>query len=240
MVALFRSAAVAALAVWVVPAAAATQIHIQSAGIYAPGSLHVAALAQNSTGSGTAASEYSAAVRFTANFGSAAASPSFDFIGFCVDLFHPITVAIDGQTPLSLNYHTAALTDDRNGTLLSAAQLQQIGGLATLGFQIAAGSATDRSARLAAIQQAIWTVEYPTLSFVAAGPYASQQAFADMYVVQAPTLSGVATALYADDGSTQGFVVSGVPEPASWTLLVAGFALVGVAARRTDRLARSA
>ena len=236
MVAFLKFAAVAAVVV-ASPVLAVTQVHIQSAGIYAPGAVQLTASQPNAVtpGSGT---DYSAPVRFTANYGTVATNATFDFIGFCVDLFHPITVAIDSQTPLSLNYHTAALTTDSNGHLLSASQIQRIGGLATLGFQVAAGNASDRNVRLAAIQQAIWTIEYPTLNFAATGPYANQQSFADAYVAQSPTLTGTATAIYADDGATQGFLVPGVPEPATWALLVTGFGFVGVSARRRRTLAR--
>ena len=238
MVALLKSAAIAVFVVTGVPVAATTQIHIQSAGIYAPGTVQISIpSAQNSTTT-TNSTDYSTPVHFIANFGGVAAAPTFDFLGFCVDLFHPINVAIDGQTPLSLNYHTATLTDDRNGTTLSAAQIRQIGGLATLGFQIAASNGADRDARLAAIQQAIWTIEYPTLGFTANGGFANQQSFADAYVAQAPTLSGTATALYSDDGATQGFVISGVPEPTSWVLMIAGFGMVGYGARRQRTIPR--
>ncbi len=239
MVVSLKFVAFSLLALVAVPVAAATQIHLQSSGIYAPGSVAVTSLDANSSGPGSG-SDYSAAVHFTANYGTVAASPSFDFIGFCVDLFHPIFVAINGQTPLNLNYHTAALTDDRNGHALSAAQIRQIGGLATLGFQIAASNGADRDARLAAIQQAIWTVEYPTLGFTANSGYANQQSYADAYVAQAPTLNGFATAIYADDGATQGFVISGVPEPTTWMLMVAGFGLVGFGARRQRATVRVA
>ena len=228
MFVLLKSAALAALVVASAPVVAAT-LTLTSAGIYAPGTVNVtAASSSSSDGNGTA--DYSALVRFTASSGGFVS----DFVGFCVDLFHPISVGIDGQTPLSLAYHTAPLLDDRNGAALSATQRQQIGGLAALGFGIAASSDADRASRLAAVQQAIWTIEYPTLTFTATGPFATQQGYADTYVAQAPMLTGGATAIYADDGATQGFVVSGVPEPTTWALLLTGFAFAGLGLRRRD------
>ena len=63
-----------------------------------------------------------------------------------------------------------------------------------------------------------------------------QQAFADAYVAQAPSLSGLARVIYADDNATQGFIVSGVPEPTTWAMLIVGFGMAGVASRRRRAL----
>jgi hypothetical protein len=204
------------------PAAAVTTVHIDSIGIYSPGTVQV-------TRPDGTVTDYAAAVRFTGTSGTGTA---FDLLGFCVDLFHSIAVGIGGQRATSLDYHRAGLTTDANGSPLTSAQARQIGGLADLGFGIAV-SDPERSVKLAAIQQAIWTIEYPTFTFDGSGsPLAGQQAYADAYVAAAPGLKGTVRAIYADDLATQGFVVAGVPEPASWALMIAGFGLVGVSARR--------
>ncbi len=225
---MFRHATTAAFAaaISVTPVAAATNLHINSAGIYTPGSVVV------SFPDG-AKSEYSALINFTA---SKAGGSSFDIIGFCVDLYHNIFVSVGSQLPISLDYHRAQLTSDGNGIGLSSAQASQIGGLATLGFTIAGSSDSDKFVKLAAIQQAIWTIEYPTLSFDGSGSFAGQQAYADAFVAAAPSLRGGARAFYADDGQTQGFVVAGVPEPASWALMIGGFVMVGASVRRRRAL----
>ena len=46
-----------------------------------------------------------------------------------------------------------------------------------------------------------------------------------------PGFGGGANAIYADNGKTQGSVIS-VPEPGAWALMIAGMGLIGLAARR--------
>ncbi|MBV8972771.1 MAG: PEPxxWA-CTERM sorting domain-containing protein [Sphingomonadaceae bacterium] len=156
-------------------------------------------------------------------------------LGFCVDLPHPIYVNIGSQLAETLHFHVAPLTTDGYGNPLSSGQVRQITGLARLGFTIGHGSAADTATQLAAIQQAIWTVEYPTATFAAAGDNAAAQAtYAASFLAQAPRLSGFVRFLSSDDGTIQGQAtdVGGVPEPASWALLVAGFGVVGALQRR--------
>ena len=206
------------------PAAAVQPVTITSAGIYNPGNV-------NATVGGTTKSEYAVPLTFTgSNSGKAIA----DFIGFCVDLPHAIYVNVGSQLKETLAYHVAPLTQDGYGNALSSTQVREITGLARLGFTIAKGSATDAPAQLAAVQQAIWTVEYPTSTFTATGPYAAAQAgYAATFLHEAPHLSGFARNIVSDSGSTQGQItnVGGVPEPASWALMLAGFGIVGAAAR---------
>ena len=219
----YRIAAVAALAI-AAPALAVTDVHIDSAGIYAPG--HVGVIG------GPQPTELSAEIRFTAN---KPGGPTFDLLGFCVDLYHNIYVNIGSQLATSLDYHRGQLLTDSNGNALTSTQAREIGGLAALGFNISAGD-PDRDAKLAAVQQAIWTIEYPALTFDGSIGLPGQQGYAEAYLAAAPTLKGQARAFYANDGSTQGFVVAGVPEPASWALMLAGFAIVGLGARRRQRV----
>ncbi|WP_419816343.1 PEPxxWA-CTERM sorting domain-containing protein [Glacieibacterium sp.] len=209
-----------------VPAAAATPIHITGAGIYAPGTVGV------TTGT-SGSNDYASLVKFNATVGDS--TDSRDLIGFCIDLFHSIYVGVNTQLPMSLDYHVGKLTTDAHGKVLSSAQIQQITGLANLGFSISRSGAADKAVQLAAIQQAIWTVEYPGSSFVATGGYANQQALADSFVALAPTLTGSAKVMYADNFATQGFMVAGVPEPAVWAQLILGLGMVGAVSRRRAR-----
>ncbi len=219
-----------ALAVAASPVAAMQPVTITSTGIYNPGTLLA-------TVDGSTKSEYATALTFTASSGG---KPAFDALGFCVDLPHEIYVAIGTQLKQTLAYHVAPLTSDGYGNPLSSVQIHEMTGLARLGFGIAKGTAADKSAQLAGIQQAIWTVEYPTSTFVATGPYAAAQtAYAAAFVHQAPTLTGFARAIVADNGATQAQLttVGGVPEPAVWAEMLAGFAVVGMLSRRRHGMA---
>ena len=206
------------------PAMAVQPVTITSAGIYNPGNV-------DATVDGVTKSEFSVPLTFTgSNSGKAVA----DFLGFCVDLPHLIYVNVGSQLKETLAYHVAPLTQDGFGNALSSTQVREISGLARLGFNIAKGTATDAPAQLAAVQQAIWTVEYPTSTFVATGPYAAAQAgYVATFVKEAPKLSGFARNIVSDSGTVQGQItnVGGVPEPTSWALMLAGFGVVGFVAR---------
>lgn len=213
--------------------AAAAPVFIQTAGIYNPG--HVLA-----TLPGGARDEFSAPVHFTGNYGSSFANPILSFDGFCIDLFHNISVGFGSQLAVGLNYHTAALTSDGVGNALSYAQVRSIGGLANIGFGLIGSATPDRNARLAAIQAAIWAVEYPAISFTANNSFTGLQGYIDEYLALAPRLSGNARVIYSDlpgHLAKQGFItnIQGVPEPGIWAQLIAGFGLIGAATRYRRR-----
>ena len=207
------------------PAAAVQNVTLTSVGIYNPG--HV-----DATTGGSTKSEYAVPLTFTAK---STKGVLFDALGFCVDLTHNTFVGIGSQLATSLAYHVAPLRTDGAGHTLPVRQINEIGGLATLGFGIAKGGAADKAAQLAAIQQAIWTIEYPASTFVATGAHLPDQAtYAAHFIAQPPTLHGFARTIVADNGMTQAFItnIAGVPEPAIWFEMIAGFALVGAVARR--------
>ncbi len=206
------------------PAAAVQPVTITSAGIYNPGNV-------DATIGGNTVSEYSVPLTFT---GTSVAAAAFDALGFCVDLAHVIYVNVGSQLAETLAYHVAPLAQDGFGNALSSTQVREITGLARLGFTIAKGTASDTPAQLAAIQQAIWTVEYPTSTFVATGPYAAAQAgYTATFLAEAPRLSGFARTIVSDNGAIQGQItnIGGVPEPTSWALMLGGFGVVGLLAR---------
>ena len=212
------------------PASAVQPVTITSAGIYNPGNVEA-------TVGGTNKSEYAVPLTFT---GTAYGKATADFLGFCIDLPHVIYVAVGSQLKETLNYHVAPLTSDGYGNPLSTGQVREITGLAHLGFGIAKGNAGDKPAQLAGIQQAIWSVEYPTSTFVATGPYATAQAgYAAAFIKEAPKLSGFARTIVSNDGNTQGQItnVGGVPEPTVWAKMLAGFGVVGLFSRRRAAMA---
>ena len=215
---------VAIAAAIAVPAAAVQPVTITSTGIYNPGTV-------DATVNGVTQSEYAVPLTFTATSAKGAA---LDFLGFCVDLSHNIYVGVGSQLQQMLAYHVAPLTQNGYGDALSSTQVHEITGLASLGFTIAKGTASDRPAQLAAIQQSIWSVEYPTSIFAATGPYAAAQAgYTKTFLAEVPSLKGFARTIVADNGSTQSQItnVGGVPEPASWAMMLAGFGLVGATVR---------
>jgi len=152
-------------------------------------------------------------------------------VAWCVDLFHLVQTG-GGQ---NLHYALGTFTTDNAPapTALSAAQQAGIANLASYG-QSLIGTAQGTTDNLAAVQLAIWSVEYPTFTYTGASgaPVAAT-------LLQASSGTGRATGLLALDG-TQTFVTAdqgvndaaSVPEPATLALLSSGLALFGVTVRR--------
>ncbi len=160
-------------------------------------------------------------------------SGSFDLLAFCVDLAHTIGLGNNTLATLSpaLNYRVGTLTSAPGlGGTLSASQLQQMEGLAALGFSLIKSGAPNLGVEIPAIQSAIWSIEYGKT--ITSGNPAINAAIAN-YISIAPTLTGRATYIFSTDTpERQGLFVSFVPEPGTWAMLIAGFGLLGVAARR--------
>ena len=235
-----RAATVAFCVLGAGAATATTPIYLQTVGIYNPGTASI-------TTGGNTENVYTSNVVFTASEGTAASGQGFDLIGFCVDIYHNISAGLNSQAAFNAPYHTADLLTDMGGNTLTSLQIREISGLATRGFAIQAGNSADKYADLAAIQGAIWTIEYPHSTVTATGGYSDLQSRINSFVALAPSLRGNVTAIYPTGGNTQGFVVNlpggigagAVPEPASWALLIAGFGMVGFAARRRGTAMRT-
>ena len=226
---LFATAvAVAALAA--THAVAATEVHIDSLGFYNNAKIEI-------TGPGLYKNADANAQKIVANFGLGPSADTFTVWGFCIDIFTTLQSGYFTQLPVDLQYHIGDLTDDGDGNALSASQVQQIYGLAALGTGLINAGAADLQNKLSGIQGAIWTIEYPTLSFD--GNTDALDAYIAGYVAQAPSLTGSAYALLSDDGSTQDFVI-GVPEPATWAMMILGFGLIGLTLRSQRRPAPTA
>lgn len=211
-------------------AMAATEVHIDSMGFYNNAKVVI-------TGPGIYREADDNAEKIVANFGLGPSADTFTVWGFCVDIFDRIDSGYFTQLPVDLQYHIGDLTGDGNGHALSASQVQQIYGLAALGTGLIHSGSPDLQNKLSGIQGAIWAIEYPTLSFD--GNTDALDAYIAGYVAQAPSLHGSAYALLSDDGRTQDFVI-GVPEPASWALMILGFGLIGLTLRGQRRPAPTA
>jgi hypothetical protein len=238
----------------------ATQVFLQSdsmdtsrtAHIYGPGGFDVYA--------------YIGPIKFTTYLGTGATPAAgalggpMEELGFCVDIFHDI-----GLGTLNLQYDdTYDLTVDSRyldnahpftgATLLSLGQIAQVGKLVNYGIQLYAHgpNTADTVDRLAALQGAIWQVVNPGYSVVSGnaaldGYIASYSAadYAASLTGYGPVSSNITfiteTGNYGKASAHQSFALGGVPEPATWAMMILGFGLMGAALRRSrDRLATAA
>ena len=250
---------------------ASTPVTIYSTGIYNPATITVG-------GALGPTDDWSTAVEFSVAVDGGVVQTLY---GFCVDLTHVIYVNYPGTTDIvtaggnnqynnTLNYTTSTLSRDSvggpsgsSGVVLSSLQIGEIGGLANFGRNLiltadpssVGFSGQYLSDELAAVQGAIWSIEYPTSTFTA--QTTSVQSLLNTYIADAPAgaVSGPVNTIY--NGVNQGFVVgssqigrpgdgeslgnfTAVPEPTSWMLMIGGFGFAGAMLRRRQALALAA
>jgi hypothetical protein len=230
------------------PAGAATNIYLDKGEMFNP----VTVAFKNLSGNHYPTSNVlDGPVLFTANIGTTASANTFQFLGFCVDIFDHISPGINVPGTINDAYHTDTL-DDNNGSgstfhTVTPVMLGKIETLITYGTQIwNADSLTDPSHhisstvanQLAAIQGAIWEIENPGLDVD--GPaavdslistYESNDFFATHY-------AGKIQVVVDSSGNPlhQSFAYA-VPEPASWALMIVGLGGVGAVMRQRRRAA---
>ena len=162
---------------------------------------------------------------FTADVGGKSAT----FGAFCVDIYHDITIGA-----LDLPYDQSTLITDSHGVLsgingapVSLSTAEEIGGLADYGLR-----STDLITQ-EAVQALIWEDLGATLTNFGANGAAIQQEITNLETLD-PKSNGRPDTIYAVNGLTQGFT-TGVPEPATWAMMLAGFAVLGAALRQQRR-----
>jgi hypothetical protein len=164
---------------------------------------------------------------------------------FCIDLFH--TIGIHSYNP-ALPYTTGTIVADSStglagtgGNPLNPPVPGEIQALANLGYQDYVHG-TGSNDIYAALQGAIWYIEYnqngnnlsveggATIDALIAGDIAYASAHPAAYSIALfPGANG-----QAFDSAGQGFS-PGVPEPASWLMMLAGFAGLGFLGYRRNK-----
>lgn len=202
---------------------------------------------------------YDGPVLFTANNGTAASANTFNFLGFCVDIYDDINVGINSPLTLNLQYHDGGLVD--NGAhgvyavdlvTFSQTQKDQISALVNYGTQIWNNDALTNPThnlgttvidQLAGVQGAIWKIENPTFTVTGApiinghGIQADVTSNINLYSSTAflSTLQTGHIDVVFDSNlpAHQAFAfASNVPEPATWGMLIVGFGTIGAMMRR--------
>lgn len=149
---------------------------------------------------------------------------------WCIDLYHDT-----GLGSTNLNYEIVPIATDNHpnyasGTPLTTMQIDEIAGLIAYGDNLLATDAPgSRNQDSAAVQLAIWAVEYPTFSYSSypASGNPAPQALIDetnSVIALAPSLNGDAWELEGLAG--QQSYATLVPEPGSMALF--GAALFGL------------
>lgn len=164
---------------------------------------------------------------------------------FCVDIAHELR---SGTYTVPLNYNFGSFTHDSFGKTVPLADRVAMKALAAEGFRLlkagtggigAAGIADD----IQAIQTAIWSIEYGAANYATPLSYTGGPALSlvNQYIGLARTgqIKGTARYIFSiDTPERQGLFIPGVPEPATWAMLIAGFGLVGAAVRRRRPVAQ--
>ena len=175
--------------------------------------------------------------------GTTEAGKSFSIVSYCFDLLHPIEAGFGYQAAHDYTYTSGSFSTDQStgagsGNLLTTTQIQRMSGLAQLGASLFKSGASDLSARMPAIQAAIWNVEYN----LTATSFSNPDALGYYNAYLARSFSGnpvlgltAANAQGQIIGGQQGKLLAagtGVPEPTVWGMLIVGFGAVGTMARR--------
>ena len=173
-----------------------------------------------------------------------------DFLAYCIDIYHDMYLGpLNGGAGYA--YHPEALTTDSKdststaqlGDALSVTQLDKIGALVNYSAFLVSHPDANLANQLSAIQAAIWVVEnnfsagphYTVSSNNGLNPLITQYVNDAAVAPYMPT--GQTHTIFANDYGHQAFIIAGgIPEPATWGLMIVGFGGVGAMLRQRRRL----
>ncbi len=182
-------------------------------------------------------------VLFTANVGTSASANTFQFLGFCVDLFDNIQVGVNNPNNVNLAYTTGTLSDNGDGSTLSSTTITNIDKLITYGTGLWNADAltdpthnisTNLANQLGAVQASIWKLENPTFTFDGNSSVDSLvTTYTSSSFLNGQTASPMTT-IFDPGHQTFAYITppGGVPEPATWGLMIMGFGCVGAVLRK--------
>ena len=203
-------------------------------------------LVVNLSGSAYNGTVYDGAMQFTTTINGKADN----IIAFCVDVYHEISF---GPYTPALQYQTNTFTTNSaptSPTVLTSSQILQIDKLVNYGTDLqndGSLSASTKSYDVAAVQGAIWQVVSGEDVTLASGWSQNAGVNAANFNLLVDNLSGanyanymtgygaigssttfITPVNYPNASGTQSFLFAGgVPEPASWAMMIAGIGLVG-------------
>lgn len=179
--------------------------------------------------------------------------------GFCIDIYHDIYLG--GSYTYSTNQPQGGGLVANSGTTLNATQVSAITDLVDTGFLLHQQNPNDAdtSLKLAAIQAAIWEIEVPTTNnqqtvtlvnpnATVAGDPTPIETYFENYVngnYDHSLLTPQDKVFTIANGTNQSFAIGwpisgGVPEPATWAMLLTGFFGMGSLLRRHRKAAVTA
>jgi hypothetical protein len=225
----------AAAAIGGATAASAVTYNVSGAGVYNDGRVQM-----TGTIAGHGAFDRNEVAGIVVLNGTTDKGKPFTVVTYCFDLLHNVNVGFGYQAGVNYTYTSVPVTNDLTagagmGNALTAGQIERMSGLARLGATLYMSGASDLTARMTAIQSAIWTVEYG-LSASGFNPGNALGYYNDYLSRSFPGAS--VPVLVASDaqgqliGNLQGLGNGAVPEPGTWALMIVGYGLVGVGARR--------
>jgi hypothetical protein len=198
---------------------------------------------------------YDAPMEFKTIYGGAPR----DLVAFCVDVFHHISLGDYAPDLLYTDVNPFNTAYPYASPALTADTVTQIGRLVHYGtdvFNDLALSQPSKKMQLGAVQGAIWEIVANTNVTLSTSPsYAGLNSgvvaatfntlvdnlagddyldFIGGYGPQGNAVTLITPTIYPR-GGTQSFLFAAVPEPATWSLMIGGFGLVGAVLRSSRR-----